>query len=427
MNKKAFLGLSQQPIEYELIDAKSSMPASIPIPDEATFLLNCPFNSRELLSIAPGDRIKTGQKLIPFRNSEEYLISSVTGVVRSIAPYDGDFGKTYTAVSIQADPSDDLDDQFATLADEPTLDSLLGYLSGAPGSPPVNSLAESEKPIDTIVVFGGNSDILITANQFVIKSDIDSVTKGISILKKVTGIDNIFIVVPRDMVSGFGHTGAELKAVGSEYPAANPYVIMNEVLNKPVPEGKNCEDLGVCFFSAEAVASIGKAFNTGRIPFAKTLTIVKKDQSRELVSARIGTPISDILKACDVIVNDKDRLIIGGPLTGSAIFSEDHPICPDTDAILIQDKEEISLVSDYPCINCGECIRACPANVPVNMLVRFLEAGQYDTAADEYDLNSCFECGLCSYVCVAKIPIFQYIRLAKYELGRISTAEETDD
>jgi electron transport complex protein RnfC len=57
------------------------------------------------------------------------------------------------------------------------------------------------------------------------------------------------------------------------------------------------------------------------------------------------------------------------------------------------------------------------------MLVRFLEAGQYEAGAEDYDLFSCIECGLCSYVCVAKIPIFQYIRLAKYELGRTNPVE----
>jgi electron transport complex protein RnfC len=57
------------------------------------------------------------------------------------------------------------------------------------------------------------------------------------------------------------------------------------------------------------------------------------------------------------------------------------------------------------------------------MLVRFLEAGQYQEAADEYDLYSCIECGLCSFVCPSKIPIFQFIRLAKYELDRVDSAE----
>ena len=59
----------------------------------------------------------------------------------------------------------------------------------------------------------------------------------------------------------------------------------------------------------------------------------------------------------------------------------------------------------------------------MSMLVRFLEAGQYEDAADLYDLYSCVDCGLCSFVCVSKIPIFQYIRLAKYELSRLQAIE----
>jgi electron transport complex protein RnfC len=60
------------------------------------------------------------------------------------------------------------------------------------------------------------------------------------------------------------------------------------------------------------------------------------------------------------------------------------------------------------------------------MLVRFLEAGQFEEAADNYDLLSCIECGICSFVCVSRIPIFQYIRLAKYELDRAKAAEITE-
>ena len=93
----------------------------------------------------------------------------------------------------------------------------------------------------------------------------------------------------------------------------------------------------------------------------------------------------------------------------------------------MQDAKDVAYSSDYPCINCGDCVRSCPVNIQVNMLVRYLEAGQYEDAADQYDLYSCIECGLCAYVCTSKIPIYQYIRLGQYELDRMSISEAEND
>ena len=67
-----------------------------------------------------------------------------------------------------------------------------------------------------------------------------------------------------------------------------------------------------------------------------------------------------------------DRLIFGGPMTGTAIYSEEQPVTADCDAIMVQDSSAIVFTGDDPCINCGECIRICPTKVPVNLMVRFL-------------------------------------------------------
>lgn len=427
MIKRSFIGLLKPRLEYESIEDTPSL-KQIPTSKEITLLSNCPFDKKKLLfkKKAP---VKTGQKLLLYKESDEYIVSSVTGKVSSISSYTGDFGRSYTAITIEVADEEEIDDQFKSAAggsQDATLESVKNYLAFAPGTPPIKLFFDKGKPINTIVVCCADSDLLITTNRYIVKSDIDAVKNGISILKRITGVNDIIMVASQSQMHEVSATGEKVNQVNDTYPSTLPHLIMKDVLGKVVPAGENPEDVGVCFISAEAVASIGNAFNSGRIPVTKILTLVKKDGSKSLVSARIGTPASDIFKAFNITLNENDRIIFGGPMTGSSIYSEDHPVQPDTDAIIVQDKDDIPVISDYPCTNCGDCIRVCPANIQINLLVRFLEARLYEEAADQYDLYSCIECGLCSYVCVSGMPIFQYIRAAKYELGRANTAEATN-
>lgn len=427
MIKKSFFGMTKPRIEYEALETVLPKPENISISKKIILFINSsekPNTPQRDILLKEGDHVKTGQKLLLSEKSNEYAISSVTGTVTSIAPFTGNYGQYFTAITIELANKEEIDKNFSDISGNPTIDIANDFLLHAPGKPSFELLSNPAKPINTIVVNAMDTDILVTTSQHVLKTDINDIKNGLDILKNITKINDVVIVSPRHLMHDASGLDATIKIADLSYPSAFPKMIMKNLLNNQVPAGKTCEDLGVCFISAEAVASIGKAFHSSRIPLAKTLTLVKKDGSTTTVSALIGTPVSDILNALSISVKKKDRIIIGGPLTGYAVYSENYPVQSDTDAIIVQDSEDISHVSDYPCINCGECVRICPSKVPVNMLVRLLEAGLYDEAANSYDLYSCIDCGLCAYVCVARIPIFQYIKLAKFELDLMESEQK---
>ncbi len=423
MLKKSFFGLSPSRIAYELLPARQPEPDKV-MPSKKVILFHAKNgNQNAPASFQTGDKVKTGQKISLFADDPAYVISSVTGTITSIAPHTGDFGKSYSAITVNIAENEVIDDQFKKQIQTPDLAGAVEFLSFAPGNPPLSALSDPETEIHTIVILGADSDLLIGTNQSVVKSKLDAIKQGIKILKDISGIEKIILITAGESMQGYGHLGAQVKNIGTDYPAALPEMIMKNVLGDVVPAGKSCTDLGVFFLTAEAAASIGKAFDDGQIPVRKILTLVTKDGRQHLIETVIGTPIRDILNTYGVSINEEDRIIFGGPMTGSAVYSLDQPVLPDTDGIVVIDRSDAAYASSYPCINCGECVRACPARIQVHMLVRFLEAGHYEEGADNYDLFSCMECGLCSFVCVSKIPIFQYIKLAKYEIERAKTAE----
>ncbi len=428
MIKRSFFGFTTPRIQYLPIPGNVTAPAVSKQPENATLLVPCPAGDVDNQLAKKGDRVKTGQKISLAAAPGAYGIASLSGTLSSIDRFPGEAGQEYTAVTITATGEEALDDAFSSKC-EPTLETATAFLGCLPGAPSFEAFTDPEKPIHTIIVSGMDADLLVMSAQYTLSFRLEEIKAGIANLKAITGVENIVLATAPDALHGFGEIGASVVAMEAAYPAGLPRLIVQKVLGEEIPNDKGFQDLGVSFFTAEAVASIGRAFADKQLPLEKIITFIDKEGNRSLVSARIGTPIADIFKQHDIRLKEKDRIILGGPMTGHSIFSAHYPVQPNTDAILLQDREDVSLTSDYPCINCGDCVRMCPARIQINLLVRFLEAGLYEEAAEAYDLDACLECGLCSYVCVSRIPIFQYIKLAKHELERMAmeevAAEET--
>ena len=426
MIKKPLFSIGKPKLEYPVIqDLNPDFEEGIPLPEMVTVYLNKPYSQavEEFLKI--GDSVKTGQK-VAIDNDGQYFISPVTGSVSAIDEYLGYLGVNYTSISIKADAEEQEDEEIKTVKGAKSSEDVVKFLSKLPGCPDFAGFINKKYSLKTIVIEGTDDDLLVTTNQAVVERYADDIQEGIKTLKGLTGARRVYITAfpPSHTKEWEGKTAViKLEPV---YPATLPEMVMKNKIKWVVPAGKKSEDMGVGFIKAEAVAALGAAINSGKAPIEKIITVIDKAGSVKNLSVRIGTPVKNILKHLNINVEHGDRIVIGGPLRGKSIYTEDTPVLWDTDAVFVQGAADIVQSADTHCINCGECVRACPANMQVNMLVRLLENSQYGEAAREYDLLSCIECGLCTYVCVSRIPIFHYIMLGKNEYLKLMSMEESN-
>lgn len=426
MIKRPFFGFGKPKLDYAGVEGLAPGEVKdIPLSGRAVLFFEVPHPTIHDVSIQVDDEVKTGQnlKLSPF--SKTTFTSTVTGSITDISKKTGYLGKTFFSVGIDVSEADQWDDAFSEAVQSQGLEKADRYLNGLPGISNINALIHPETPLKTIVVNGMDKDLLVTTQQMVVKSQSDDLKEGIAFLKKLTGNPKVILVVPPGLSAEAAKSGAQVETITPSYPNNLPEMIMKDVLHQVVPAGTDCGSLGVGFIDAEGVAALKHAITEGKPPVTKMVTVIGKNEKVQVIRVRMGTPINAVLSALHLPLEQGDRLVIGGPMTGKSIYTEEMPIGQDTDAIMIQGKDLLAHNEDVPCVNCGECIRACPVKIPVNMLVRLLESSEYEEAAKDYDLLSCIECGLCSYVCEARIPVFHYIMLGKYELSLIKEAEES--
>jgi len=427
MVKKPFFALAPPKLEYPVLPGREmEAVAEIPLPKRALFLVKKPENKGNGLLIKAGDKVRTGQRLALTEDGGVVLFSTVTGTIREVSQRTGYLGQTLLSISVDVSGEDRWDGEFDRAGRTADVRNATRFLASLPGKVDFATMINYQPRIETVIISGIDQDLLVTTNHHIVKTRSADLKEGIDCIKRITGVNTVILLLPPELTPLVEDMDVAVKTMAPVYPDTLPEMVIKSTLGKEVPAGQACEALGAGFINAEAVAALASAFGQGLMPVDKVLTVIKKDGSAVHVKARIGTPVKDILEALQMETSHGDRLVLGGPMRGQALYSEDAPIGWDTDAVMVQGSEQIVKSSDNQCVNCGECVRACPARIPVNMLVRLLENGLYEETVSQYDLLSCIECGVCSYVCIARIPVFHYIMLGKYEFARIQSAEEAN-
>ena len=84
MIKRSFIGWTKPRLITELLPDALPECKEISTPKQVTLILDCSFDQKETFFLRERDKVKTGQKLFLLKDSDAYVISTVTGTITSI-------------------------------------------------------------------------------------------------------------------------------------------------------------------------------------------------------------------------------------------------------------------------------------------------------------------------------------------------------
>jgi electron transport complex protein RnfC len=280
------------------------------------------------------------------------------------------------------------------------------------------------KPLDTVIINGIDAEPGMTAKGAVLQRNSEEILAGIKMVQKLLGSAQVVLAVSSNgslnapLTSELAGLGVQVFQGKDKYPLGLNPILIKCVTGReiPLPDGSE-EDIGVAVVDAATLVHLVEAVRDGKPQVDRVVSVSGAGlASVRNLRIRLGTPIGDLLEQVEGFTGEPVKAIAGGAMTGQALFSLDIPVTKGTDTLIFQTASEAKSFSPDACINCGICVRHCPAGLLPSELSKYCEFGMFEEARDKFLLH-CIECGICAYVCPEKRPMLHLMRHGKRELS----------
>jgi electron transport complex protein RnfC len=281
-----------------------------------------------------------------------------------------------------------------------------------------------DKVIDLVILNGCECEPYLTRDyRFMIERP-DDLIAGFKLILKALGVKRGVIGIEDNKPEAIkilsekikNEDGLEVISLKTKYPQGAEKMLIKAVTGKEVPPGKLPMDVGAVIQNIGTALAIYDAVAKGQVLINAALTVsglgIKNPKN---LIVPVGTPIQDVIDYCGGVSDDAVKIIVGGPMMGTAQFDLHAPVLKATSGILVLTKEEVSKNPETPCLRCGQCVGACPLNLVPTKLARYSQLQKFEEA-ESVDITVCMECGTCAFTCPANIPLVQWIRIGKQKV-----------
>jgi electron transport complex protein RnfC len=409
----------------------------VPLPSQLILPIEQHVGEPAQPSVDIGDRVLKGQLIAePDGELGAPVHASSSGTVIAIErwPVARRFGDKAPCIVIQCDGEDEAfpgwhhGDYRELLPADLLLRILDGGIVGLGGAvfPTAQKLMQARTlEVEYLILNGVECEPYISCDDVLMRENARDIVSGAQVLMHALQVDVCFLVVESDKpeaIQRLGEALAEaddprivLKQVPTIYPSGGEDQLVQLVANREVPSGGLPTDVG-CIVQNVGTAAAVHNWIVNDEPLISRVTTVTGDgvNSPVNVRARIGTTVEDVVRCAGGYKGDPRYLIIGGPMTGKSVTTDEVPIVKASNCILVM-SDLPSAGRELPCIRCGDCAAVCPVQLLPQQLVWYASADN-EQKLREFGLTDCIECGCCDLVCPSHIPLTANFRIAK---GRI--------
>jgi len=283
--------------------------------------------------------------------------------------------------------------------------------------------AAAQVGLETLLINAAECEPYITSDDSLLREQAEEVVLGIRILQHVLqpkhciiGIeDNKKAAISALKIALGNDDSIQIAIIASIYPSGDEKQLIQIVTGKKIPPNTYSIASGILVQNIGTVHSIHDAVIKGRPLISRIVTVTGNGiKTPQNFRALIGTAFSHLIKAAGGYTDKAERLIMGGPMMGFQMPSDNVSVVKATNCILVVSEDQLAYSSELamPCIRCGKCAEVCPVDLLPQQLYWHAKAENTERA-EQHHLFNCIECGCCSYVCPSHIPLVQYYRHAK--------------
>ncbi|MCS7258497.1 MAG: electron transport complex subunit RsxC [candidate division WOR-3 bacterium] len=407
-----------------------------------------PYIQHNLVRIKPtievGATVKVGTKIgdpegrisVPMHASISGKVTKLEDIEHPVLP-----ARAPTCI-IESDGVDLWEDyikerDYSNLSKEELLETIrdagIVGLGGAAFPTHIKLSPPKDKVIDTVIINGCECEPFITCDHQLMLEKSEEIIEGARIIAKILSVNKVIFAIEDNkpdaidkMKKALGNSNCYIVAkLKTKYPQGAEKQLIKTLLNRTVPQGGLPFDVGVVVQNVGTTFAIYEACRY-RKPLIERVVTVTGNGVKEPKNlwVRIGTPVYEIIEFCGGYTDEPGKLILGGPMTGVAQYTDDIPVLKGTSGIVVFKKSELKklgseLSPEYDCIRCARCIMACPMQLQPTLLNSYIKKRDF-LSAKQNNVLDCIECGCCAYVCPARIKLVHAFVHAKREIKRLN-------